>query len=277
MNVMLADWLEELNDNEYRNKRDTLMGIIYSLRITDKRTIKIITGWTDDQIRGAFRRIRELGSHEKESWLRSWQPRQRAPFVYTLGEKGIEHVRALKDYALGYEESELSIRGQVAHFMGTNNILVRAKQAKLPVLNWYSQKDTMSFLFYQLRPMKSPVNPDAMIKFANQTYFLEFDTGSENGGRLEGKIHRYMMLSAIKEGIFPVIWVTPKPSRIKLITQKAKEALTTYEIKMKEECRKRKLTSGLPKKMPLMYAFVEGEETPFLAGSHKATPILGTE
>jgi hypothetical protein len=275
MNAMLADWLEELNDNEYRNKRDTLMGIIYSLRITDKRTIKIITGWTDDQIRGAFRRIRELGSHEKESWLRSWQPRQRSPFVYTLGEKGIEHVRALKDYALGYEESELSIRGQVSHFMGTNNILVRAKQAKLPVLNWYSQKDTMSFLFYQLRPTKSPVNPDAMLKMQQGSYFLEFDTGSENGGRLEGKIHRYMMLSAIK-GTFPVIWVTPKPSRAEFIAKKAKEAPDTYLIKMKEECRKRKLPLMLPKQMPLMYCFVEGEETAFLAGQ-KATPILGTE
>lgn len=271
---MLADWLEDLKNIEYRNKRDTLMGIIYSLRITDTRTIKVVTGWNDDQIRGALRRIRELGSHEKESWLRSWQPRQRSAYVYTLGEKGIEHVRALKNYALGYEESELSIRGQVAHFMGTNNILVRAKQAKVPVENWYSQKDTMSYLFYQLRPLRSPVNPDALLKLSQGSYFLEFDTGSENGGRLEGKVHRYLMLSMIIGKIFPVIWVTPKPSRVDLISRKAKEAAETYLIKMGEEAKKRKLALTLPKEIPLMYAFAEGEETAFLAGS-PATPILG--
>jgi hypothetical protein len=267
---MLAYWLNE--NGEYRNMTDTLMGVIYSLRITDKRMLSIITGWTDVQIRGALQRIREMGN----DWLRTWQPKHRSPYVYTLGEKGIEHVKALRDDALGYEEDELSIKGQIGHFMGTNKILTRAIEAGLPVENWYSTKDTMSYLHYQMRPAKSPVSPDALLKLENGSHLLEFDTGSENGGKIENKIHRYLMLSVMIGRIFPITWVAMKPSRVALIERKANEAINTYLIKMKKEIEKRKLPLTLPKEIPLMYAFVEGEETSFLAGQ-KATPILGTE
>lgn len=267
---MLAYWLEE---SKYRNMTDTLMGVIFSLRISDQRMLKIVTGWTDNQIHGSLQRIRLMG----DNWLRSWRPQYRSPYVYTLGEKGIEHVRAIRNDALGYEEEELSIKGQIGHFMGTNKILTRAMEAGLPVENWYSTKDTMSFLYYQMRPAKSPVNPDALIKLANDSYLLEFDTGSEGGGKIENKIHRYFMLSALIGKIFPVVWVVTKPSRVQFIARKACEAVNTYLIKMQEEIRKRNLPSKLPDEMPIMYAFVEGEETPFLAGTTKAKPILGDE
>jgi hypothetical protein len=270
MKTMLSNWL---HDDSYQGMTDKLMSIIYKLRITDKQTLRIITGWTDNQIRYSFTRIRKMG----DDWLRTWQPTRRSPYIYTLGEKGIEHVKALKDDALGYEESELTIKGQIGHFMGTNRILTRALEANIPVENFYSQKDTMSYLFYQMRPKKSPVKPDGMIKLPQGSYFLEFDTGSENGGRIEGKTHRYLMLSVMVGKILPVVWITPKHSRTKFIAGKIKEAPGTYLIKMHDEIKKRKLPMILPKEIPLMYAFTEGEETPFLAGTHKAKPILGNE
>jgi hypothetical protein len=269
---MLAHWLEKPSEYEYRNMTDTLMGVIFSLRITDQKTLQIVTGWSSNQIHGALQRIRTLG----KNYLITWRPKYRSPYVYTLGEKGIQHVKAMRDDALGYEEDELSIRGQIGHFMGTNRILCRAFQAGLPVENWYSTRDTMSFLHYQMKPKKSPVNPDAMIKLKDSSHLLEFDTGSENGGKIETKIHRYMMLAVMVGKLFPITWVTTRDSRVNLITRKAQEAIGTYLIKMEEEIKKRKLPMKLPDEMPMMYAFVEGEETPFLAG-HKATPILGTE
>jgi hypothetical protein len=269
---MLAYWLSE-EENEYRNMADTLLGVIYSLRIADKKTLKTVTGWTDLQIRGALQRIRNYGN----DWLRTWQPKHRSPYVYTLGKKGIEHIKAIKDDALGYEAQEVAIKGQIAHFMGTNRILVRLIEAGIHVEDWRSARDTMSYLFYELRPKKSPVNPDALLKLEHGNHLLEFDTGSENGGRIEGKIHRYMMLAVMVGKLFPIVWVTTKPSRTEFITKKASEAANTYLTKMEEETKKRSLPLTLPKEMPLMYAFTEGEEIPFLAGTHKAKPILGNE
>lgn len=269
---MLAQWLE--NDDLY-SKTDRLMGVIYSLRITDRRTLQIVTGWNEMQIHGGLQRIRNMGGrNEKDKWLRAWQPTHRSNYVYTLGEKGIQHVRAIKDNALGYEEQELAIRGQITHFMGTNQILVRVIEAGLPFQNWYSSKDTMSYLHYQIRPFNSPVNPDALLKLEHGDYFLEFDTGTENGGKIENKIHRYMMLAVMVGEMPPIVWVTRKQSRVGLISRNAHGAVNTYLTKMAKEIKKRNLPERLPAIMPKMYVFFEGEEIDFLSGAVKMESIL---
>ncbi|WP_044639726.1 replication-relaxation family protein [Risungbinella massiliensis] len=260
---MIKKWLEE---DQYTSKTDQLMCVIYSLGITDRRQLQTVTGWTEMQIHGGLQRIRNLarGNETKDEWLLTWQPTYHSPYVYSLGEKGIQHVRALKEAAVKFDGQQPR-RGQVSHFMGTNHILCRAIEKGYDVKDWMSAGETLSYLYYQLLPEKSPVMPDCTICIeGSQHYFGEFDTGKTSGGKLEDKFHKYLNLSNIIGEYFPVVWVTVKESRKQLLMKKAQDAILSYERKKKKP---------LPAKLPEMFFFVEGEETEFLAGKEQSRSI----
>lgn len=257
---MLVKWLE---GSSYMTKMDQMMGVIDSLGITDRRQLKIVTGWTENQIHGVLQRIRKKG----EGFLRTWQPKHKSPFVYSLDEKGINHVRAMKEANLEYDKRTPK-QGQVEHFMGTNEVLCRAIQAGYKIDTWLNGSETMSFLYYQLMPNKSPVKPDALIRVQGSSdALIEFDTGTESGWKIENKVQRYIKLSGMIAGglILPVVWVVKTETRKQFIRRKAVDAIAKYKEKQK---------SPLPENLPKMYVFVQGEEVNFLAGKEESEDIM---
>lgn len=261
---MLVKWLDESQTPGF-NKRDRLMGVIQSLGIAGRTQLITVTQWTEMEVDGAIQRIRKMGStkEERDKWLRYWRPLPRGPYAYALGEKGLLYVRELLNDDKPFDV--YSPRGQARHFMGVNEILCRVIRAGYPVETWLSQKEAMSFLYYQLLPNKSPVRPDGLIKvFGQKAFFLEFDTGTEVGVKLVDKFHKYLMLASLAP-IHPVVWVTISETRRQFIQRKAMEALATFKIKYPQ--------ATMPARNPIMYAFLEGQETDFITGRADAEPF----
>jgi hypothetical protein len=190
---MIFNWLNE-ERTPYLNKTERMMGVLHSLAISNRQQLHTVTNWTNCQIEGALKRIRKQGKskEERDKWLLYWKPTPRGSHVYTLAEKSIEHVRNLKDEYVGNQLKIKPLKGQVAHFLGLNEILCRVLQANCIIETWLSTKEVMSYLYYALKPERSPLNPDALIKVkGGREYFIEYDTGTESITRIEEKVHRY--------------------------------------------------------------------------------------
>lgn len=267
---MLFNWVDEGKTPGFL-KRDRMMAVVKSLSISTQRQIQIITGWTPSSVENQLKAIRNMGSkQERDQWLQSWQMYRRGPFVYALGEKGLQYIEELKNEFNPHREY-FPARAQARHFVGVNEVLVRAILAGHRPLIWYNQSDTMSQLWYKLMPYKSPVRPDATIKLeGGPTCFVEFDTGTESGGKVEDKMHRYLhlvnILETIKMPMYPVVWVTFKESRRAFLQRKWEEAVSSYV--RKRSIKEKPVT--LPANLPQMVFFVEGQETRFLAGQTDA-------
>lgn len=263
---MLFNWIDEGKTPGYL-KRDRMMVVVKSLGITTQRQIQIITGWTPSSIEHQLKAIRNIGGkEERDHWLRSWQLYTRGPFGYALGQKGLRYVEELKNEFNPHKEYH-PVHGQARHFIGINEILCRAIRAGYQPEHWLGQSETLSMLYYKLLPYQSPVRPDATIKLkGGDTCFLEFDTGTESGGRIEDRMHRYLHLKNIQDVLglkmYPVVWVTFKESRRAFLQRKWQEATSTFVRKQSKPEKK----ASLPDQLPQMFFFTEGQETKFLAG-----------
>lgn len=268
---MIFNWVNEEITPGYK-KRDRMIMIVKSLGITTQRQIKIITNWTESSIQEQLKAVRNIGGKEnRDKWLRAWRLGSRGAFVYALGEAALKYAEELKNEFNPHREYYPPY-GQARHFTGTNEILCRAIEAGYQPEIWYGQSDTLSQLYYKLLPYKSPVKPDGTIKLkGSRTFFVEFDTGSESGGKIEDRMHRYLELQNImesistsqkQENVYPVVWVTYKDSRKAFLQRKWNEALSTFSRKRSQQDKK----ASLPQRIPQMFFFTEGQETKFLAG-----------
>lgn len=284
---MLFQWVNK-SQTPYFTMRDRTMGIIRSLSMATVRQLQIVTGWSEYNIKSYLKSIRQLADDpididledprykralkkNQELWLRGWRLYPKGPFAYALGLEGIKYVDELKN-EFNPTRKYYAPHGQMRHFTGTNEILCRVILAGYQVDAWYGQAETMSQLHYKLSPFDSPVQPDASIKIKGApTFFIEFDTGTENGNKIERKMYRYLELQNIMEShedklnVYPVIWVTFKESRKRFLEKKWKDAQKSFTYKFKRNDSDQNKRS-LPNKIPKMYFFVEGEETHFLAG-----------
>src|SRR5690606_1622862 len=130
---------------------DRLILVLYDLGIATREQIAEISGWSETRIKGAIQRVRNFGEDgEKDDWIRSWQPKKNQPRVYALGEKGIEHARALRgEYA---DARKRPLQGHVYHFVGLNGILVRMiKEFGMENIRWLSGKELASLIYHRLR------------------------------------------------------------------------------------------------------------------------------
>jgi hypothetical protein len=266
---MIFNWINEEITPGYL-KRDRMIMVLKSLSITTQRQIQIITGWSKTSIEDYIKSIRNMGN-DQEAWLRAWKIESRGQKAYALGEKALRYAEELKNEFNPNKEYHAPF-GQARHFIGTNEILCRAILAGHEVVTWYGQSDTLSQLYYKLSPYKSPVKPDATIKLkGGKTFFLEFDTGSESGGKIENRMHRYLDLQNIMEShenemnVYPVIWVTYNEQRRAFLQRKWEEAKHSFGIKYRRTKNEQQKHSR-PNRIPEMYFFNEGQETSFLAG-----------
>lgn len=263
---MLFNWINEEKTPGYL-VRDRMLMIIKHLSITTKEQIRTVTGWTDTAIQYHINAIRNMGGKEnRDKWLRAWRFGPRGEYVYALGEDALRYAEELKNEFNPHKEY-FPVQGQARHFVGTNEILCRAIRAGHEIESWFGQSDTLSQLYYKLMPHKSPVRPDATIKVkGGKICFGEFDTGTESGGKIEDRMHNYLLLQNImesistsgkQENVYPVVWVTYKDSRAAFLARKWQEAKLSFP---------RKKQASLPNRIPEMYFFTEGQETAFLAG-----------
>lgn len=270
---MINAWLELENILESQR----LMGILFDLGIATKEQIAKALGWDLKKVTWTIDEIRRKAKKNKKNpddWIRFWRFSGNSTNVFTLGKIGIEIVCDLLEQEVGKRKP---LKGNVAHFLGTNDILIRLIDAgQRP--EWYSQKEVASYLFHKFgekefvydldrvtgvkyRRGKVPLDPDAMIITDNKEKILiEYDTGSQSPHVIESKCDRYFQMLP-KLGSFTVVFVTKKKRRLEEVIPDALRTVynETYKGKL----------NPYP-----AYVFLEGEETPFLSGISKANPIL---
>jgi hypothetical protein len=256
---MVFDWLDE-ERTPYLTMNDRMILVLYDLGITDKAQLSKITGWTDQQIIGAFNRIRKMG---KDDWLRFWKIKPTRPNVYTLGPKAIAYARELRqEYA--DEKRTGGRKGQIHHTMGTNQILVRLLESDLEVETWRSTRESMSWLYHSLGLARKPkkerklkIRPDAMVKVNGYELFVEYDTGTESIPRIEEKCYNYLDLSNdLEEKMLPILFVTINQDRVRDCVKAANRAY-------KEWSRERR---GYELFFKMIYFCLEGDEVSDIKG-----------
>jgi len=251
------------------SNQDRMIGVLFKLGIATREQLVTITGWTTTQVKGALNRIRRLGSTEKEKdeWVMIWTPKKHQESVYSLGPKGIEYACGLLDEEVG---NRRPLTGQIAHFLGINEILCRLIRAGRRPDVWFGTKETASYLYHELTQrefewdrgerryvavkLKTPklkIIPDAMVQIGDSAYFLEYDTGTENGHKVKAKFQKYFQLRVELGTIPPVIWVTVTETRKNFLLRMWKEAMSEFPENMR---------------FPEMHMFTAGEETAFLLG-----------
>lgn len=265
--ALIFTWLDEEKTPNFRRK-DRLIGILFDLGITSKEQLLTVTGWTANQITGTINKIRQaVPERERDSWIRFWAPGESRKFVYSLGEKGIQHACAMVNQEVGRRKP---LEGQIAHFLGINDILCRLIRAGTRPKLWYSTKEASSFVYHHLterelyydddeerftelkiRTPKFKIHPDAMVSTDRGTFFVEYDTGSENGHKIEDKFHKYAHLRVILGSIPPVLWVTATEQRRDYLIRVWRRAQGKYP-------------EGY--RFPEMHIFAAGDETEFLQG-----------
>lgn len=202
--------------------KDRIILVLYDLGICTKDQIKTVSGWTENQVSGAIRRVRDaVGKKEADKWIRSWQPRRGKPFVFALGSEGHAYAKGLRGEGNGNGSPPAS---HVWHFVGLNEMLCRSIRSGLEVKSWLSGRESASWLYHQLLTRdesgkvsvpKTPLRPDAMMLVGNQWWMVEYDTGTETPMRLSEKFAKYLDLSLMLDlSEIPLLFVTVSDQRV---------------------------------------------------------------
>lgn len=239
---------------------DRFILVLFEMGIATREQIAAVSGWSRNQVAGAIQRARAMGGNPEE-WVRSWSYSKNKPSVYALGEAGVVHARQLRGEYDGDERRKRPVAGQVYHFLGTNNILVRLLKSGMEVSEWLSGKGVASFLYNELlvrtEPGKlerrpSPVRPDAMVTVNESCVLVEYDAGTEGAPRLTEKFSRYLDLANMM-AIPPVLFVTVSESRRETAVRAFERALERYPN-----------PETLGENLPDVLFCVEGEEPEYL-------------
>jgi Replication-relaxation len=197
--------------------------------------------------------------------------------AYTLGRKGNTLARTLRDEVYSKEKRgfEDGIRKQVAHTLGINEVLCRLRRRGVMETDWLGSREVGQELYYhwhRVRPDDYIVyRPDAQLQLDDEKYYIEYDTGKENYSRLRSRFRNCLELyQSIKDPSrtrIPneILWITTSEHRRKRIEEEAKMVLEDYIDDNPE------MAAIL--RVPVCYAFVEGEDTRFLCGDITAKPF----
>lgn len=214
---------------------------------------------------------------EREKWLVSYQAHKTANAYYTLGVEGIRYATAMRHEP--FSKWKVTPRQQTNHYYGLNEILVRLRKAGVKEQDWLCGRETEQELYYYFNrykkrkklPSKTKLyyRPDAYLVLNNQhQFFIEYDTGSESPAKLKRRfincLKLYQALAEIKAKLMPpIVWVTVRETRKKLIEEIAKEVRQDYIADNKGQ----KIIT------PASVCFVEGEDTEFFAGEIDPKPF----
>jgi hypothetical protein len=276
-------WLDE-KETPHMNTTERMMVTLYVFGIATIPQLERITGWPKPKVMAALNRIRRQGKtkQEKDEWLIYWIPGPGKPYIYTLGQKAIEHACALRKEQLGNgkKKKRPHKKGHAGHFLGFNEILCRMIDGGIQIDEFMAGKEVMSWIYHQLidrkyirdedrvevdRPDYLPVKPDGLVEMGGRQFFLEYDTGNESSTKLQERLERYIdFYPRLKEKDkdFPVtLWITVTPKRRATIERAGNEVLEKWPDEWNRP------------PIPTMYALVEGEEVDFLTGKIRIEPF----
>ena len=231
---MILDVADE-HKTPHLSKTDRMILFLFELGICTREQLEVITGWSTNQINGAIRRIRATADNPDE-WVTSWRPRQNKPAVYALGSEGMAYARELRGEFSEDARRKRPPRGQVHHFVGTNQILVRLIRSGLNVQEWMSGKGVSVWLYNELltrvepgkpEPKNSPYRPDALVRVNGVSFLVEYDTASEPSPRLMERFSRAFDLSVMMP-LPPILFVTVSERRCEEAARALERAIERY-------------------------------------------------
>ncbi|CAM3900256.1 replication-relaxation family protein [Alicyclobacillus pomorum] len=238
---------------------EQVLGMLFDGGMLTREQIKILTGWTDTKVAYCFRRIYKKAGTEEEPMIRHrFLPGPRFRFmVYSLTVTGVRYVYDM----LGIEHRvRVAPEGQLAHYMGINNIAVRTVQRYgRQNVTWLSSREITEEIALSRRlygngesEKSRVVRPDAAVGVnGGRSAWIEYDNATESTAKLEGKFRAYANLhKELGKHMKPVVWVTPTEAR--------KNFLQRVYIALRKQI-------ALPDDMQHLF-FTEGEEQDWLGG-----------
>ncbi|GIM47694.1 hypothetical protein DNHGIG_32430 [Collibacillus ludicampi] len=250
---MLLRWL---NHPSLRGD-EQLIAMLYDLGISTKQQLLTITGWSSRTLRWRLQQIRERGQtpEERDMWVKAYPvPRTRHVMAYALGRLGIQYALEMRfEQSRGKEPPQ----SQIAHYVGTNEVLVRLLQAGVSreQVQWLSSKEATDYLVSlwewagkELNRRRT-IRPDARLILNEQRFWIEYDNDTENPRQLERKFHDYVNTLVPVGENSPVLWIASNDQRKRYLEMNWKSFQRNF---YKES------------KVPNMMFFTEGEETNFL-------------
>ncbi|MBD1373845.1 replication-relaxation family protein [Hazenella sp. IB182357] len=272
---MIFTWLDE-KETPALSQTDRLIGVMFDLGITTKTQLSVIMGWNATRVRSTINNIRQKAKpKDRDEWIQAVGATGRGgEATYSLGALGLTHAYAL----LGEDKgSRVPVSGQIAHSLGINEILCRLIQQKgdRKGVQWFGTKQASQYVYHHMTkrkfdekrlhtgysvkvqpPKKGRISPDALCGVNGVgSFFIEFDTGTKHGTKLEDQFHRYFQLPSETNMKMPTtIWVTVDEKRAKRLQEVYWNARSDY-----------------PKdyKFHEMQIFVAGAETSYMLGDHK--------
>lgn len=280
---MIFKWL----NHEHFYNDEKLMVVLSELGMASFSQLQTITGWSKRTLQMRINRIRNRAElpENRDQWLTSFHnPFERTNVkrnvVYALGLEGMDYAKTMK----GEMNAARTVpQSQVAHFVGTNEILVRLLKLGIDrkSIQWFHTQEAMEMLFnWTDRVLRNPkeaekarkesTRPDAMLLLQTKSqeevyYWVEFDNNTESARPLERKFHRYFKTLEVLEPLgidFPVLWVTINDNRKRYLSDVYRDMIEHFYR---------------TKRVPEMQFFVAGEETAFLAQQLPKTSSLTEE
>lgn len=140
------------------------------------------------------RQLRQELKKRRDQWLKSYRVPGKATdtSVYILGIKAIRYVADMMHEKPKTKEAP---RGQIRHFLGLNEILVRLiERDRDAVKSWLSTVEATDFLVHQyekkgLELKRNNFRPDGWVKIGKNSFWIEFDNETEGPRKLENKFH----------------------------------------------------------------------------------------
>jgi hypothetical protein len=186
-------------------------------------------------------------------------------------------VREIRNETFSKFKYKETPKRQMRHFYGLNEVLCRLRRKGIIETDWLCGKEVGQEISYQWnRRFKGdafPCKPDAMLKLGDYEFFIEFDTGTESPTRLKSRMMNYFRLYLLwaKAGLPPlppsVLWVTVSETHKNKIAEIGKQTRRDFLEDNPNEA------SLVMRTAPIMYAFVEGEDTAFLCDEVEAEPF----
>jgi len=265
---MIFNWIE----NDSLRREEQLMNVLYDCGMATFEQLKIITGWKERNLREHIstlqkRNKRDAIDQDEQPWIQVHYAARllhgsKKAAIYTLGKSGMLHVHQIREDDRKIRETPL---GQMVHFFKTNEILVRALKAfDRKFIRWYSSYEATDLLIIawnqkakgQKLDRRNAIRPDGRLVIQDQSYYIEFDNGTEGPRQLERKFHGYVEMMEVIQDTTPIIWVTNDSKRM------------NYLIRNWEALKK---ISYADRSVPQMHFFVEGDETKLFTELHGKT------
>lgn len=262
---MIFQWLL---DPDVRPQDKVLLSL-YDHGTFSPRQFCILAGWDVSRLRLVIHRFRKH-KNSNEKWIHTAPTRFDVDRShYLLGIDGLRYCgKKLKERVQIHQVRDTL--AQSTHLLGLNEILIRLVQTDVDQkeIVWLATREASDYL-YRLCRIQNKVNkrtiirPDARFIWKDQSYWLEYDSGTEGPFAIEEKMSRYVnTLDPLRQKWLDkkdhlqspldqssVIWVTKTSARKRYLENIWKHLL--YLQYMDQE-------------VVDMLFFVAGEETEFL-------------